>query len=226
MDHSQATSAAPNEAPTSAVAPGRRERNKQDKQSRIHTAAAALFTERGYSAVTTQDIADRADVAIGTLFRYASSKAELLLMVFNDDWRRSLEHEPAAAGSDPRTRIMALLGPLVTAGARHRENTAVYQREILFGEPGPYRSEALTLVDQLEEAIGTALLSFDGTMPGVERLRPGTDASLAARTVFSVLHMELIRASIGRSTATDLPRVLSAEIDVVLHGLLQPPVPQ
>ena len=226
MDDSQATSAAPNLPPTSDVAPGRRERNKQDKQTRIHTAAAALFADRGYSAVTTQDIADRADVAIGTLFRYASSKAELLLMVFNDDWRRSLEHEPAASGADPRTTIMALLGPLVTAGSRHRENTAVYQREILFGEPGRYRSEALALVDQLEEAIGTALLSFDGTMPGAERLRPGTDASLAARTVFSVLHMELIRASIGRSTAKDLPRGLNAEIDLVLHGLLQPAGPQ
>jgi AcrR family transcriptional regulator len=221
MDHNQATSAAPDLPPTFDVAPGRRERNKQDKQTRIHAAAAALFAERGYSAVTTQDIADRADVAIGTLFRYAASKAELLLMVFNDDWRRSLEPHPAAPGSDPRTRIMALLGPLVAAGARHRENTAVYQREILFGEPGPYRSEALALVDQLEEAIGTALQSFDGT-PGAERLRPGTDATLAARSVFSVLHMELIRSSIGRSAAADLHRVLSAEIDLVLHGLLQP----
>ncbi|WP_277870459.1 TetR/AcrR family transcriptional regulator [Cryobacterium sp. TmT3-12] len=177
--------------------------------------------ERGYSAVTIQDIADRADIAIGTLFCYAASKAELLLMVFNDDWRRSLHPESASTSLDPRTRIMALLGPLVAAGARHRENTAVYQREILFGEPGAYRSEALALVDQLEQAIGTALLSFDGRTPGAERLRPETDTTLAARSVFSVLHMELIRSSIGRSVAADLHRVLSVEFELVLHGLLQ-----
>ena len=222
MKDRQASSATPYRPPTSELAPGRRERNKNDKQIRIHSAAAALFAERGYSAVTTQDIADRADVAIGTLFRYAASKAELLLMVFNDDWRRGLQHEAAETATDPHARIMALLEPLVTAMARSRENTAVYQREILFGEPGPYRSEALALVDQLEEAIGAAILSFDGTTPLAERIRPGTDAAVAARSLFSVLHMELIRLSIGRSAAADLPRALSAEIDLFLHGILQP----
>ena len=60
---------------------GRRERPKQDKQERIMTAARELFAERGVSGVTTQRIADRADVAIGSLYRYASTKAELLIMV-------------------------------------------------------------------------------------------------------------------------------------------------
>ena len=45
---------------------GRRERNKLEKQTRIFDAAAELFAEKGYSAVTTQEIADRADVAGGT----------------------------------------------------------------------------------------------------------------------------------------------------------------
>ncbi|MBC7443753.1 MAG: TetR/AcrR family transcriptional regulator [Ramlibacter sp.] len=211
-------------APTNAPPPGRRERNKHDKQTRIHAAAADLFAERGYSAVTTQDIADRADVAIGTLFRYASSKAELLLMVFNDDWRRSLERHRSAvpADGDPTGRIMALLGPLIVAGTQKPENTAVYQREILFGEPdGRYRAEALALVDQLEASIGAVLRSVDEASPHVQRIRPGTDPVLAARSLFSVLHMELIRSSLGRESAEELPRVLHAEIDLVIHGIME-----
>jgi AcrR family transcriptional regulator len=46
---------------------GRRERAKQDKREQILTAARELFTRHGVSGVTTQQIADRADVAIGTL---------------------------------------------------------------------------------------------------------------------------------------------------------------
>ncbi|MEB0276664.1 helix-turn-helix domain-containing protein, partial [Cryobacterium sp. 5B3] len=69
---------------------GRRERSMQDKQLRIFTAAAALFTERGFDAVGTQEIAERADVAVGTVFRYASSKAELLLMVYNRELRDAI----------------------------------------------------------------------------------------------------------------------------------------
>src|SRR5699024_779280 len=38
----------------------------------------------GFSEVTTLEIADRADVASGTVFRYAASKHELLTRVFND----------------------------------------------------------------------------------------------------------------------------------------------
>ncbi|MGP3708967.1 helix-turn-helix domain-containing protein [Gordonia paraffinivorans] len=40
--------------------------------------------ERGFSAVTTQEVSARAGVAAGTLFRYAATKSELLLMVYNE----------------------------------------------------------------------------------------------------------------------------------------------
>src|SRR5689334_24738837 len=65
---------------------GRRERNKQEKLERIVTAARDLFTERGVAEVTTQQIAARADVASGTLFLYARSKSELLLLVQNSTY--------------------------------------------------------------------------------------------------------------------------------------------
>ncbi|WP_457962206.1 TetR family transcriptional regulator [Arthrobacter sp. D1-29] len=38
--------------------------------------------------MTTQQIADRADIAIGTLYLYAATKAELLIMVQNQRRRR------------------------------------------------------------------------------------------------------------------------------------------
>ena len=60
---------------------GRRERSKLQKRARIFTAARTLFAEHGYAEVTTQQIAEHADVAAGTVFRYAATKAELLLMV-------------------------------------------------------------------------------------------------------------------------------------------------
>ncbi len=47
---------------------GRRERAKQDKQERVRVAALELFALHGVDGVTTQQIADRADIAIGTLY--------------------------------------------------------------------------------------------------------------------------------------------------------------
>lgn len=70
---------------------GRGERAKGDKRERIMAAARQLFAERGVSGVTTQQIAGRADAAIGTLYRYAATKAELLIMVQNEKFAAAID---------------------------------------------------------------------------------------------------------------------------------------
>jgi AcrR family transcriptional regulator len=67
------------------AAVGLREHNRNEKRSRIREAAREVFCRRGYLDATTREIAARARVANGTLFRYARDKRELLLMVINDD---------------------------------------------------------------------------------------------------------------------------------------------
>lgn len=63
---------------------GRRERAKAERRARIKAAALAVFTEKGYQAATTREIAFRAGIGAGTLFRYAEQKRDLLLMIVND----------------------------------------------------------------------------------------------------------------------------------------------
>lgn len=64
---------------------GLRERNKLDKLSRIRAAALELFETKGYDATTTREIAELADVGIGTVFMYANDKRDLLFLIFNDE---------------------------------------------------------------------------------------------------------------------------------------------
>ena len=67
------------------VPPGRRERGKRERRRRIEQAARDIFREKGYAAATTREIAERADVGVGTLFSYARDKRDLLMMVVNDE---------------------------------------------------------------------------------------------------------------------------------------------
>src|SRR5689334_15739514 len=83
---------------------GRREQAKLDKRERIKAAAWELFTRDGYEATTTKQVAERADVAAGTLFLYASDKRDLLCLVMHD---RLVETVDARFATMPRG------GPLI-----------------------------------------------------------------------------------------------------------------
>jgi AcrR family transcriptional regulator len=64
---------------------GLRERGKIERRGRIQRAARAVFREKGFDAATTREIAERAEVGVGTLFGYARDKSELLMMIVNDE---------------------------------------------------------------------------------------------------------------------------------------------
>ncbi len=80
--------------------PGRRERNKQEKLARIVGAARQLFRERGFAETTTLQIAEAADIGTGTLFLYARSKEDLLVLVFRDEMLQTARAAFATVNSD------------------------------------------------------------------------------------------------------------------------------
>ncbi|MFC5930527.1 TetR/AcrR family transcriptional regulator [Cryobacterium melibiosiphilum] len=207
------------------TAAGRRERNKRDKQQRIFAAASELFAAHGYAAVTTQQIAERADVAGGTLFRYAATKAELLLMVCNEDFRVGLAAGRTAlpAAGTPGERMLALVTPLIGAGRQNDENTTAYQREVLFGEPHErYRAEALELARELQ-SLFAAVLADAWDAAGASASRPRPDPTLAARTASDVLHLELARAGLFGTPTPRLQGELRAQFTLIAHGFLHSP---
>ncbi|MDX6231149.1 MAG: hypothetical protein QOH68_97 [Nocardioidaceae bacterium] len=143
---------------------GRRERNKQEKLDRIIAAASELFAEHGVEEVTTQQIADKADIGTGTLFLYAKTKGELLLMVQNTHYAQALERGRAAAENVPDVRdaVMAIMQPIVECNRTQIANGRTYLREVAFGDPEePHHGEALTISGRTEEALAAVLARDD-----------------------------------------------------------------
>lgn len=58
--------------------PDRRTRHRERRRDEVFDAAIALFTEQGYDKTTMDEIAERADVARGTVFNHFSRKVEFL----------------------------------------------------------------------------------------------------------------------------------------------------
>jgi AcrR family transcriptional regulator len=55
-----------------------REKKQEERRGRVIEAAMVLAAEGGYEAVHMRDVSAKADVAMGTIYRYFSSKDELL----------------------------------------------------------------------------------------------------------------------------------------------------
>ena len=64
----------------------RHSNTEEDTRSRILKAALRLFAAKGYDGTTTKDLAKKAKVAEGTLFRYFPNKKAILIEVATQGW--------------------------------------------------------------------------------------------------------------------------------------------
>jgi AcrR family transcriptional regulator len=197
--------------PTAPQRVGRRERNKQEKLDRITAAASELFAEHGVDEVTTQQIADKADIGTGTLFLYAKNKGELLLLVQNSTYADALGEGKAAAVTlaDPLEAVMAIVGPVVACNRKQIDNGRTYLREMVFGDPAePHHRDALGLTVQTEEAIA-AVLHRD------ERIDLKTAGTLA-HIVSAIMFITMAATINIDHTVDDILREIKDQVRVLL----------
>jgi AcrR family transcriptional regulator len=190
---------------------GRRERNKQQKLDRITAAASELFAEHGVEDVTTQQIADKADIGTGTLFLYAKTKAELLLLVQNAHYAEALERgrDEAETISDPLDAVMAIVRPVVECNRIKVDNGRTYLREMVFGDPTePHHSEALSIVAQTEEAIA-AVLNRD-------ELVSAHDAATTAHIVSAIMFLSMAASANPNTRIDDIVQDIRTQIRLLL----------
>ncbi len=67
---------------------GRREQKREATREQVLAAAEALFTERGFEATTVDDIAERADVAKGTVYYHFKTKEDVAVAITRVAMRR------------------------------------------------------------------------------------------------------------------------------------------
>lgn len=193
-------------------ATGRRERNKQDKLRRITAAAQELFAERTEQDITTQEVADRADVATGTLFLYARNKGELLLLAHNASYADALElgAARAAAASDPLTAVMAIVTEVVACNRAHAANGRSYLREMVFGDPTePHHAEALRLSRATEEAIASCLARTGTGADGTDDVRAADRARVVTAVMFLAMASPLAASAPTERVCADIERQLA-----------------
>ena len=101
---------------------GLQEKKKIMRRKRILAAATTLFQTRGYADTTINAIADKADVGVGTIYNYFSSKNEILLNIIADIF---LEKKPEKIihENDPAQTVIRFL-------SYYMDEFSIFEKEI------------------------------------------------------------------------------------------------
>jgi len=148
-----------------------REKKKARTRDALVAAGMALFTERGFDAVTVADITAAADVAPRTFHRYFPDKTELLFA--EDGHLREVVHAALLGqppDADPATVVLAALTASCQPLAGRREEITTRDRLIELS-PG-LRARELTKRAELEQLIADHL---------ADRLGVGVDHDVTPR---------------------------------------------
>ena len=196
---------------------GLRERKKEQTKRRIAAVALKLFVERGFDAVTVNEIAEVAEVAKATLFTYFPSKESLVMEGVGEDdlagvvARRLPDQSPLQA---LRAHYRAFAAE--ANGAMDRDEVVARMR-LIFDSPA-LSAAANTLLYQQRQALAEVLAEEYG-----QRAATLMAAQIAAtmltlqESFFHLLAGDAAPARAARSLAEDI----ELAFDLLAHGIDQ-----
>lgn len=160
---------------TVAPAEGLRERHRKRTAADLEEAALVLFCERGFDAVTVDDIATAADVSRRTFFRYFASKEDVILSDHPkrlDELQAALDRRPAdePALTALRHAIRSLAGTL------QEDREHMLRRFRVVTSTPALEARSLCLQRNWETAV-TEMLAARMAVNPAQDLRPGVVAA-------------------------------------------------
>lgn len=181
-----------------APAVGRRERNKQEKLARIVKAARELFHDRGFAETTTQQIAEAADIGTGTLFLYARSKEDLLVLVFRDEMVETARTAFASLrGDEPLLdQLMQVFTSMMDYHQRDTDLARILLKEIMFPDAIGRQAD----ISELLEVIFGGLAELIAKARQDGRYGQGADPMQVAENLFANYYFSLLTWLGGRLT--------------------------
>jgi len=181
-------------------------RSQAERRRRVLAATFELAADGGFDAVQMRDVAAAADVALGTVYRYFSSKERLLLEAMveqQEDLRRHLDAHPAP-GSTPVERVVNVLNRANASLRRYPDVTAAMVRA--FGASRPEDADIVERVGVIMTSIITGAIGS-----GTER----------DRRIARVLQQVWLSSLVGWVVGVDPARRVDEDLEAAARLLLE-----
>ena len=187
---------------------------QRDRRRRILDATIELASKGGFDAVQMRAVAEKADVALGTLYRYFPSKIHLLVSALArrfEDSQAVIGRRPVT-GEDAAERVIYVL-KRATRGMQGDANlTEALTRAFMFADAS-VANEIHVVGMQLTSMLTRAIHGDEY----VEGAQPSDQDILIARVISDVWLSALVSWVTGRSSAEEVGEHIEAAVRLVLR---------
>lgn len=183
---------------------------QNERRKRIIDTTIALASKGGYDAVQMRAVAERADVALGTLYRYFPSKIHLLVTGLAREFERAQERlgRTKIPGETPYDRVLYVLGRTTRTMQRNPQLTEAMTRAFMFADTSA--ANEVDAVGALTETLFARAMTTGDEEP--------TDEQRAiARVIADVWLSNLVAWVTRRSSATDVANRLELTVRLLLR---------
>jgi TetR/AcrR family transcriptional regulator, cholesterol catabolism regulator len=181
---------------------------QRERRQRILDAALALASKGGYDAVHMRAVAERANVALGTLYRYFPSKVHLLVAGLGREFERNqkkLDRTPIP-GATPCDRTLYVLGRITRTMRREPMLTEAMTRAFMFADPSA-AAEVAAVARLMERMLTRAMHEGE----------PSPDDVAIARLIGDVWLSSLVAWVTRRASANDVSNQLELAARLLLR---------
>ena len=188
---------------------------QRDRRKRILDATIALASKGGFDAVQMRAVAERADVALGTLYRYFPSKIHLLVSALAREFetaQANLDRKPVPGDTAP-DRVMYVLGRTTRSLQRDPNLTEALTRAFMFADAS-VANEIHVVGMHVTRMLMRAM--HDPSVPSGQ-IEPTDEDIAIAKVIGDVWLASLVQWVTGRASAVDV----SKSMDVAVHLLLR-----
>ncbi len=186
---------------------------QRDRRKRILDATYELASEGGFDAVQMRSVAERADVALGTLYRYFPSKIHLLVSALGREFESSAAklQSRVIPGDNAADRVLWVLKRLTRGMQGDPKLTEALTRAFMFADQA---------VATEIHAVGTSMTAIvthamHGSSPD-EGIVTDEDEAIA-RVIGDVWLSALMAWVTGRSTAAETAQHMETAVRLVLR---------
>jgi AcrR family transcriptional regulator len=184
---------------------------QRERRRRILDATLALASKGGYDAVQMRTVAEKADVAVGTLYRYFPSKVHLLVTALSREFERveARVDRSQLAGETGVERLRTVLDMITFAMQRDPLLTEAMTRAFMFADA--------SATAEVDNVAGTIDRLFAGAIVGAER-EPDEEDLAIARVIADVWMSNLVQWLTRRASATDVTNRMELTVRLLLKG--------